>query len=245
MTVHDAPGTEFGSADLHLFDALPEPSRRTLLEHSILHSVAAGTVLFAQGEIPNFQHVVLSGAVHLFGRSASGREVFIEAVMPPDLVIPAAVATASPYLMEARVPESARLLLIQSATFREVTAADPALAQLVIGSLAGQFRRMVRQTKNLKLRSAPERVSCYLLGLSRHQCTPDRAVLPYSKGLVASELGMTRESFSRALSALQPACIAVHGDTIDIVDRRRLAEGCTTDPLIDGWAANTGMTRPA
>lgn len=234
--MQDASKLEFGSLDLHLFEALPEPSRGMLLEHSIVHTVAAGTVLFEQGEIPNFQHVVLSGSVHLFGRSENGREVLIEAVKPPDLVIPAAVATDSPYLMEARIPEPARLLLIHAETFRAVADRDPALAHLVIGSLSGQFRRMVRQIKNLKLRSASERVGCYLLALSRLQGTPERVVLPYSKTLVSSELGMTRESFSRALSALQPESIAVHGDTILIVDAQRLAAGCASDPLIDEWA---------
>jgi len=108
------------------------------------------------------------------------------------------------------------------------------LAQAVIGSLAGQFRRLVRQIKNLKLRTASERVGCYLLALSRRQGTPHRAVLPYEKSLIASELGMTRESFSRSLSALQAEGIAVQGETIAISDATRLAAACGLDPLIDG-----------
>jgi CRP/FNR family transcriptional regulator, transcriptional activator FtrB len=156
-----------------------------------------GTLLFEQGDMPSFQHVVLSGSVQLFGRSSIGREVLIEIVEPPDLVIPAAVVTASPYLMRARVPEPARLLLIHAAAFRCAVEREPLLAHAVIASLAGQFRRLVRQIKNLKLRSASERVGCYLLALSQRQGTPDLAVLPYEKNLIASELGMTRESFYR------------------------------------------------
>lgn len=232
--VHTQVEPESGAPNLQLFAALPAASRAALLGRSVVHTVTTGTVLFGQGEIPNFQHMVLSGSVQLFGRSGSGREVLIEVVRPFDLVIPAAVATGSPYLMAARTPEPTRLLLIHAVTFRSVAARDPALAHLVIGSLAGQFRRMVRQIKNLKLRSAPERVGCYLLALSRRQGTPDRAVLPYGKNLVASELGMTRESFSRALSSLQPETIVVRGETIAIVDGGRLAALCQPDPLIDG-----------
>ncbi|WP_366511215.1 helix-turn-helix domain-containing protein [Mesorhizobium sp.] len=61
---------------------------------------------------------------------------------------------------------------------------------------------MVRQIKNLKLRSSTQRVGCYALALSKRQGTPDRVVLPYEKMLIASELGIVRESFSRALSHL-------------------------------------------
>ena len=219
---------------LPLFRALPASSRAELVQNAVLHAVAPGTVLFEQGEMPTFQHVVLAGSAHLLGRSISGREVLIEVVEPPELVIPAAVVTGSPYLMQARVPEPSRLLLIHAVVFRRAVLREPLLAQEVIGSLAGQFRRLVRQIKNLKLRTAAERVGCYLLILSRRQGTPHRVILPYEKNLIASELGITRESFSRALSALQTEGIAVQGETISILDVNRLAAACGLDPLIDG-----------
>ena len=81
---------------LPLFKGLSASSRAALLRNSVVHGVAAGTVLFEQGEEPNFLHVVLSGSVHLFGRSAGSREVLIEIAEPSDLVIPAAVMTGAP-----------------------------------------------------------------------------------------------------------------------------------------------------
>jgi CRP/FNR family transcriptional activator FtrB len=225
------PGPELEA--LPLLRALPASSRTELLQNAVLHAVAAGTILFEQGEMPTFQHVVLAGSAHLLGRSSSGREVLIEVVEPPDLVIPAAVVRGSPYLMRARVPEPSRFLLIHAGVFRRAVLREPLLAQEVIGSLAGQFRRLVRQIKNLKLRTASERVGCYLLALSTRQGTPHRAILPYEKNLIASELGITRESFSRALSALQAEGITVQGETIAIRDAKHLAAACGLDPLID------------
>ncbi|MDQ0392127.1 CRP/FNR family transcriptional activator FtrB [Labrys monachus] len=220
--------------NLPLLRGLSEARRAGLLANAVVHGVAAGTILFEQGDVPNFQLVVLSGSAQLFGRSAEGREVLIEAVRAPDLIIPAAVVTGAPYLMQARVPEPSRLLLIHAAAFRAAVETDPVLAHSVIGSLAQQFRRMVRQVKNLKLRSSTQRVGCYILALSQRQGTPDRIVLPYEKNLIASELGITRESFSRALSSLEKSGIKVQGQTIAILDRMRLAAECKPDPLIDG-----------
>lgn len=230
----DHDDAQFIVESLPLFRTLSPTNRAELLRNSVQHGVAAGTVLFVQGELPNFQHVVLSGSVHLFGRSTEGREVLIETVEAPDLVIPAAVLTGEPYLMEARVPQASQLLLIHGLAFRAAVVRHPALAQEMIGCLAGQFRRMVRQIKNLKLRSSTQRVGCYILALSKRQGTPDRAILPYEKNLIASELGITRESFSRALSALQRAGIEVQEGTIVIRDASRLAAECMPDPLIDG-----------
>jgi CRP/FNR family transcriptional regulator, transcriptional activator FtrB len=229
--------------DLPVLRALSASKRKELLRNAIQHSVAPGTVLFEQGEVPNFQLVVMSGAAQLFGRSAEGREVLIEVVRAPDLVIPAAVVTGAPYLMQARVPGPSRFLLIPASMFREAVAIDPALAQAVIGSLAQQFRRMVRQIKNLKLRPSIQRVGCYILALSARQGTPRQAILPYEKNLIASELGMTRESFSRALSSLEKSSIRVEGQTIVIADGARLAAECPLDPLIDEAEANAPAMR--
>lgn len=98
--------TESGSElkTLTLLRALPAASRAELLQNAVVHAVTPGTVLFEQGEMPTFQYVVLAGSVHLLGRSSAGREVLIEVVEPPALIIPAAVAAGSPYLMRARVP---------------------------------------------------------------------------------------------------------------------------------------------
>ncbi len=230
----DRAGSDSLVEALPLFKGLPAASRAALLRSAMLHSVPAGTVLFEQGEQPNFQHIVISGSAHLFGRSTEGGEVLIEVVEPSDLVIPAAVMTSAPYLMQARVPEPSRFLLIEAAVFRAAVRQDPVLAQVVIASLSGQFRRLVRQIKNLKLRSSTQRVGCYILALSKRQGTPDRVILPYEKNLIASKLGITRESFSRALSVLQKEGIAVKGEAITILDAARLGAVSGPDPLIDG-----------
>lgn len=232
--VKRAEAAGFAVEDLPLLRGLDDGRRQALLHEAVQHSVAAGTIIFDQGEMPNFQLVVLAGSVQLFSRSSGRNEVLMDVVRASQLVIPAAVATGAPYLMGARTPEASRFLMIQAAAFRAAVAQDPILAQAVIDSLAQQFRRMVRQTKNLKLRSVTERVGCYVLALSQRQGSPDRAILPYEKSLIASELGMTRESLSRALSALGKVGIHVKGQTIFIHDAAKLAAACGPDPLIDG-----------
>ena len=219
--------------ELPLLRMLPASTREALLASALQHSVPPGAVLFEQGEVPKFQLVMVFGSVQLLGRSTEGHEVLIEVVRAPDFIIPAAVVSDAPYLMRARVPEPSRLLLIPATAFREALATDPVLAHAVIGSLAQQFRRMVRQIKNLKLRSSTHRVGCYLLAQSARQGTPQRVILPYEKNLIASELGITRESFSRALASLADSGVTVAGPTVWIDDPARLAAVCIPDPLID------------
>lgn len=212
---------------------LPDAERSRLLALSVQHRVRSGTVLFDQGETPTFLEFLLQGSVHLYGRSIDDREVLIEVVEAPDLIVPAAVLTNTPYLMQARVVEDSLLLMIEANAFRATVLSEPSLAVALVGCLSGQFRRLVRQVKNLKLRSAMQRVGCHLLVLAAKQGSSDRVVLPYEKNVIASQLGITRESFSRALAALQKIGIDVQGEIIIITDRERLAEECLADPLID------------
>lgn len=72
---------------------------------------------------------MLAGSAHLFGRSAEGREVLIEAVQAPDLIIPVAVISGAPYLMQARVPEPSRFLLVHAAAFRAAVEAEQSLGR--------------------------------------------------------------------------------------------------------------------
>lgn len=239
--MESSPAVVMSPEELPILRSLSEERRREIMDHTMLHSVPAGSLLFEQGDSPNFQIVVMSGSVQLFGRSTSGREVLVEVVSPPELVIPAAVVTGAPYLMRARVPEPSTFLLIQARTFRELVASDLSLANSVIGSLSTQFRRMVRQIKNLKLRSAVQRIGCYLLTLSERQRTPDKAILPYEKNLIASELGITRESFSRGLASLENHGIRIDGQTIWIDDAELLARECVPDPLIDDRELGFGL----
>lgn len=218
---------------LPLLAALPAQARAQLLRHATVHTVGAGTVIFQQGDLPTFQQVLLSGSVHLLGHSAQHREVMIEAIEPPDLLTPAAVVMQAPYLLTARAPEKSQLLLIQADAFREAVMKQPLLAGEVVASLAAQFRRMLRQIKNLKLRSGTERVGCYLVALAARQKNNGTVTLPYEKNLIASELGMTPESLSRALAALRQEGIEVRGEQVFIENVPRLAERVGVDPLID------------
>jgi len=204
-----------------------------LASQAVLHRVPAGSLLFNQAEIPAFAQFLLAGSVELLGVRGQA-ETLVELLQPVDLIVPAAVIGNQPYLMRARIYEEAHLLLVGAEAFREALACDHGLCRAVLGCLAAQFRRQVRMQKNLKLRSVEERVGCYLVSLLG-QADRDIAVrLPIEKHLIASQLGMSRETFSRALSAMGKFGILVRGDVIEVADASVARARFTLDPLIDG-----------
>ncbi|MDF2095079.1 helix-turn-helix domain-containing protein [Aquibaculum arenosum] len=228
-----------------LFSGLGIPDLKALTAGALLQRFPARTRLFDSGAQPDFLHILLDGSVQLSATEAdSEREVVIEIVTPPDCFILAAALTDTPYLMSATVQEPARLLLLPAAELRRNIAAHPELALTLLASLAGQFRRMVRQVKNLKLRTTVQRVGCFLLSLAEPGDESEMTVqLPYDKQVIASQLGMTRESLSRALATLRDLGVETQNDRILLKDPVALAAYCHPDRLIDGVEKELSVPR--
>ena len=211
----------------------PAATLDQLAEFAVLHRMPPGSTLFEQAEMPAFAHLLASGSVALLGVSGSA-ETLIELVRPIDLLLPAAVLNRQPYLARARVLEDAQLVLIQAEAFRDAVATDHALCLAVLGCQTAHFRRQIKLAKNLKLRSAEERVGCYLLNLVQ-EATPNATVrLPMEKRLIAWQLGMTRETFSRILGAMERYGLRVAGETVVVADAAPFRERFHLDPQIDG-----------
>jgi len=221
---------------IHWLDAVPLATLKELAGHAVLHQVPAGSMLFDQGETPAFAQFQIGGTVEMFaeGRSA---ETLVELTEPVDLILPAAALSRQPYLLRARVLREARLLLIHVDAFRQLVGADHALCLAVLACQAAQFRRQVMRLKNVLLRSAEERVGCYLLNLAEAAPLGAEVRLPLEKRLIASQLGMTRETFSRSLALVARHGLRVDDDLVRVDDVAAARTRFPLDPLIDGREA--------
>lgn len=215
---------------LPLFRTVAAEQFPALVSRGSLQRYPRGTLLFQEGEQADFLMILLEGTVELFARDPDGNEAVVETLFPVDSFILAAALTDAPYLMSARTLSPARILLLETGAFRRAVAADPGLSAAVMAELAQYFRRLVRQIKDLKLRTGVQRLGCYVLSLAS---AGDEVVLPFDKRTLASRLGMTAENLSRAFSTLRLHGLSVQGNRLLIEDRERLIAFSRPDPLID------------
>ena len=218
---------------LPLFRNMLQSNFTALVQAAYAQRFPAGLELIRQGESADFLHVVVEGSVELYA-GWQGRRTTMAVIRPVGTFILAACVRDLPYLMSARTLEASRLLLIPASDLRAIFRSDPEFAVSIVSELAGAFRSMARHAKNLKLRSSRERIGCYLLKQSLLAGRVDRFVLQVEKRLVASYLGMTPESLSRALKALEADGVSMNGQVVTITDRARLIAACPPDVLIDG-----------
>jgi CRP/FNR family transcriptional regulator, transcriptional activator FtrB len=219
---------------LPLLDSLDPEYCRRLLGQALNQKVGAGETLFEQGQRPDFLHILVEGAVELRGRDRDGNETVVEVVQPVECFILAAVVTDSPYLMTARTLESSRMLMIPAHHLRGELHREPSLALVLIASMARHYRDMVRQIKDLKLRTSAERVGSYLLSLAVEQGGSATVELPYLKRVLAERMGMTPENLSRAFARLRERGVQIKGSRVIIEDVEKLAAYCRVDTLVDG-----------
>ena len=216
-----------------LFEELTETTLRDLVKAAFLQRFPVQTILFHQGDQPDFLHILLEGSVQLTGISPERREAVVDILDTIEAFMPAAVLTGTPYLVTAKVVHPARVLMLPARALRESVARDSSLSLAMIASLSRQYRTMLKQIKDLKLRTSTQRLGCYLLSLSMQNGADGTVELPHDKRLIAARLGMTPESLSRAFSALRKYGLEVRGHTIRITDAVRLHQFCMPDELID------------
>lgn len=217
-----------------LFDEL-EPELQRQIE-AVTETIVVGPdhALSRQGEMPEFLHVLLEGQVTLTSTAADGTTALVEVLHPMDHFVLASVLSRLPYLMTARTVGSARLLAIDSQGLLEIVEREAPVANALLRSVSREFRTMVRQVRDLKLRTAAQRLGCYLLARVK-EGTANKAEfrLPFDKGLLAARLGCRQENLSRAFATLRNYGVETHGSRVILHDIPRLKALAVPDELSD------------
>jgi CRP/FNR family transcriptional activator FtrB len=121
---------------IELFQALAEPTLRRLAEGGLAQRLPPGSILFEEGDEPEFLHVVLSGRVALVAGQPERKEAVIEIFAAGEVLIAPAVLLNLPYLMSARVTETARVAMIPAEDFRSTMGKEAALSSAMARTLA-------------------------------------------------------------------------------------------------------------
>lgn len=214
-------------ARVPLFAGLDRPTLARLAGVARVTRAPRGCRLFAQGDEARVLHVLLDGQVGLFGKvEDQGDDTLIEILDAGEAFVAAAVLTGKPYLMAASALVPIRVLELPRQELLDDLRASPDLALAMLGSLARHFRLLVQEVKDLKLKSASQRLALYLLGLTGRRRGAAILRLPHNKGLIAARIGVRPETLSRAFAQLRALGVVVDGHNVAIADLAALGRYC-------------------
>jgi CRP/FNR family transcriptional activator FtrB len=137
------------------------------------------------------------------------------------------------YQLSARTLESSQILMIPAENVRAAMRDDAPFAQKAVLELAACYHGVVRAYKNVKLRTAVERLANYLLVLNARHESKGKLELPVEKRILASMLGMTPENLSRAFATLRPYGVEVDGGEVRLAKPKDLEALAKPSALID------------
>lgn len=230
LTRHD----QLQLARIPLLSGLPDPVRATVLDRSSVLSLSRGETLFVQGDAADRLFIVLEGWIKVFRLTAEGGQTVLHIFRAGESFAEPAVFGLGRYPASAEAAADSRLLAVPGSALKTALEQDSSLALKLIGVFAQRLNAMVAETERRQFLSTPLRVAAFLLDLVK--ADPDLARetgeislrLPYDKALIAARLGMTPESFSRALAKLKDMGVDAQGATITIPSAKDLADALET-----------------
>jgi CRP/FNR family transcriptional activator FtrB len=217
---------------LPLFNEMSEEHFGTLMNAAFLQKFPARVNLIAEGELPDFLHIVVEGPVELYA-CHNGHETTLDIIGPVTTFILAAVIRDEPYLKSARTLSPAQILMVPARTVRDVFDHDAAFARAIVNELAQRYRGIVKALKNEKLRTSAQRLANWILSANAKQGCRRQVDLQYDKRIIASNLGMSPENLSRNLALLSDHGIRCSARDIFIEDQSALERFAKPNPLID------------
>lgn len=199
--------------------------------------LARGEVLHVAGERVGSMFVVHTGQIKLSRTMPSGRNRLLRVAQPGETVGEHAFLSGDMTEEEATALGDAQLCVFVHEDFAELVDEYPDIALRMLRTLGD---RLTRAEKNLTLGTlgVDVRLADFLLQLPVREGSVGeagasgelRVLLPLHKKDIASLLGTTPESLSRALSRLSAdGLIRVDGDAVTLVDPQTLE-----DRVVDG-----------
>lgn len=211
-----------------LFSDLKREQVSKLLARAVAHTLDCNTLLFSAGDKADRFFVVVEGAVRLIVLNADGDETIVDIVEAVDTFAEAAIFGPGRFPVIGQAMPGTRLVVIDAQAFLHELREDRSLGLAMLGSLGRWQLRLKAELHQLKSLSPTQRLACYLLRLAEVSTGPAHVRLPYRKGIIASRIGITPESFSRALARLSRHGVESRGSEIVIADAAELVRLCST-----------------
>jgi CRP/FNR family transcriptional regulator, dissimilatory nitrate respiration regulator len=214
-----------------LFAGLDGKVMQRLMADAQPVDVSRGALLFTAGTEADCFYVVLTGQVKLFALLPDGRESIIEVIRPVTSFGEAAMLGGRSFPVNAEVIDDGTLVRVGRRTFMQALHSDHNVGYRILAALCAWNQRLACESQLLRGQQAWQRVAEYLLTLAPPGAEAASFRLPYSKEVLASRLGIRRESLSRVFSRLRPLGVETSGATVRIADLGALRFACDSGAI--------------
>jgi len=211
-------------ANMPMFRQVARQNLADLARHARVQHVRRGGTVCRRGEWVTCFYGLAYGLVKLSLRADGGEEKVLRLVGPGETFGEALVFRERPNPLDAIALADTMLVVFPAPAVLALLERDHNFARGLLASLSERMHNMVAEVEASTLLSARQRVAAYLDSLAADGAA-GRVRLPATKTVIASRLGVTKETFSRLLRELaNQGLIAVEKRDIVLRDRASLAQ---------------------
>ncbi|OZS43424.1 Crp/Fnr family transcriptional regulator [Photobacterium sanguinicancri] len=218
-----------------IISLLNEDGKKQLFSECRRVHFNAGDQLFNQGEEAKSMYLVSKGKVSLFRLMPNGDEKLFKVFMAGELIAEMAMfMNPRVYPMSARVEQDTELFSFDYANTLRIFTCTPEVSVRVMTYMSNRIYHLMDTVNILTQVNANQRLVMRLAEIYRLQQKQDRRVLiPVTKKLLATQLGMTPETLSRSIKKLKTeGFISESGNHIVLLDIPALCEFVDLTPDI-------------
>jgi CRP-like cAMP-binding protein len=212
-----------------LFDGLNENSLQMILGNSVLQTYEGGRVIFQQGDTPAHVYVVIEGTLRTLRNGEDGEEATIRLLRPGETCMEAVIFMGGPSPISVQTMEDSQVLLVPAAFIKNHALRDGQFATNLLQIVTHHYKNAMHQIDAMQIKSPVQRIGYFFLEKFLEAGKPDDLTLPFKKTIIANYLGMTPETFSRALNKIRELGVDIDGERIHLKDAFVLCRFCDAD----------------
>ena len=211
-----------------IFAGLSREERLEIAEIAASRSLEKGEMIYRAGDEGGTLFVLYTGRAKLFRLSAAGKEQVLRIVGPGEFIGELSLFSSLPLTDFAQALEATTMCVLQGERLKGLMTKYPSIAFKVMDELSRRLEKAETRIKDISLNPVNKRIAGALLELSEGG---EEVLLPMTKGDLASHLGITQETLSRRLAALQEeGLIALEGHRRITIKNRPGLEGISQRP---------------
>jgi CRP/FNR family transcriptional regulator, dissimilatory nitrate respiration regulator len=229
-SMQNKPGSsveQTDSATTCLLSGLAPEDLQFILSHSHTADYVPQQEIVAQGGVVKYLCLILHGQVKTMRCNDDGKEAAIRLLRSGETFMDAVIFMGGVSPISAQAMEQTSLLQIPADIVRRHVLKDPQFASNILRIVTAHYKNAIQQMESIVNKSPVERLGYYLLKLHLEQGV-DRLDFdfPFQKAVIANQLGMTPETFSRALAQIKRMGIDVDQKHISLKDSYTLCHFC-------------------
>lgn len=210
----------------HLFGKLPAAAFHEVCGLAIFRRLDGGDILFHQGDVADRFYLLIDGQMKLTRVLPEGHEKLVEVIHAGQSFAEALLFSGAPnYPVSASALKGSSLVSIDGSHYRRILEEQPKICLDLLATFSIRLHQRLNEIDTLTLANASRRVVRFLCQEQEACNGPIQLNVP--KRLIASQLGIQPETFSRILHRMIDAgVIAMERRNIRILDTPSLVNYC-------------------